>query len=132
MDNELKSKSVLIVEDEKALSNAIDKKFRLNGLKTFLASSVNEAEKLLKKSGGVDVIWLDHYLLGSRDGLDFVRDIKAGTDHKDIPIYLVSNTASDDKVSSYIKIGVEKYYIKSNNRLDDIVGDVIDHINGKK
>ena len=43
---------------------------------------------------------------------------------KKIPIFVVSNTASPAKVQSYILLGISKYYIKAEHRLDEIVSGI--------
>lgn len=47
-----------------------------------------------------------------------------GSKWKDVPIFVVSNTASADKVQSYLQLGVNKYYTKADYRLDDIIKDI--------
>lgn len=74
--------------------------------------------------GKVDVIWLDHYLLGKETGLDFVVWIKKQKKFNSILIFVVSNTASEDKVCAYLELGVEKYYTKSDLRLDGIIEEI--------
>jgi len=93
------------------------------------ARSVKEALGFLEAQVKVNFIWLDHYLLGKENGLDFVAEIKkSGSKWKNIPVYVVSNTASPDKVRSYLQLGVEKYYTKADYRLDQIVKDLEKHI----
>ena len=43
---------------------------------------------------------------------------------KNIPIFVVSNTAGDDKKHAYLNLGANKFYTKSNFRLDQIIDDV--------
>lgn len=123
-----KSPALLIVEDEKNLSDAISKKLELNGFHTDKANSVEEAVKLLD-SNHYEAVWLDHYLAGHKTGLDLVQIIKKDPKLKTLPIFLVSNTASDAKVRSYMEMGVEKYYVKSDNRLDSIVNAIKTRLN---
>lgn len=81
----------------------------------------------------VDVIWLGHYLLGQNSGLDLIAKVKAeGSGWRSIPVYLVSNTASKEKVQTYMKLGIEKYYTKSDYRLDEIVADIKKHLDSKE
>ena len=68
------NKKVLVVEDEKPLQRAIEKQLTTSGFDVALAVSVKEAIKQLEK-GRVDCIWLDHYLYGDEDGLDFLEKI---------------------------------------------------------
>lgn len=85
---------------------------------------MEQAINFLKDIEKVDIIWLDHYLLGKENGLDFVAKIKEDESWKKIPIFIVSNTASQEKVASYMQLGIEKYYVKANYRLDDIIEDI--------
>ncbi len=147
-----KEKTILVIEDERPLLEAINAKLEKNGFAVLSARSVEQAfgAKLIKNDLGimtvhsieqalmyletleqVNAIWLDHHLLGKEDGLSFVKKIKAnGGRWKKIPIFVVSNAASPKTVKSYIKSGVSKYYIKSDHRLDEIIADInsfLDH-----
>lgn len=120
-----KIKKVLVVEDEETLQSAIKLKLEKAGAEVFSARRVSEAIKILKKIGKVDVIWLDHYLLGKENGIDFVVNIKEDKKWKKIPIFVVSNTATHDKIQGYLKLGIRKYYTKANLKLDHIVKEII-------
>lgn len=123
--NSTTQKIILVVEDERPLLDAVKVKLEGQGFKVITARSVDSAIECLENSKGVSAIWLDHYLLGKENGLDFViRCKKEGSEHRELPIFLVSNTASPDKVQSYFKLGVDKYYVKAESRLDGIVEDV--------
>jgi CheY-like chemotaxis protein len=118
-------RTILVLEDEKPLQEAIKAKLQNSGLEVITARSVEEAEAKLNDLKTVDAIWLDHYLLGRENGLDFVTKLKTdGSSHKQIPVFVVSNTANPDKVRSYIQLGVNKYYTKANYRLEQIIGDI--------
>lgn len=120
----MQDKTILVLEDERPLLEAIKKKLELNGFEVLTARSVEQAEEYLKDITTVKAIWLDHYLLGKDNGLDFVADIKSNDATKALPIFVVSNTASQDKVQSYMRLGITKYYTKSNYRLDQIIEDI--------
>ena len=123
MPNE--QKIILVVEDERPLANAIKAKLEKSGFAVITARTVEQALNYLEDLERVDVIWLDHYLLGKEDGLDFVTKIKSQDGKwKKIPIFVVSNTASPAKVQSYILLGISKYYIKAEHRLDEIVSGI--------
>lgn len=117
--------TILVVEDERPLAEAIKIKLKLNNFEVVTASSVDSALNFLKDNVVVDAIWLDHYLLGKENGLDLVSLIKNdGSKWKSIPVFVVSNTASADKVGAYLKLGVNKYYAKSDFRLEQIINDI--------
>ncbi len=124
MDTASAQQTALIVEDDRSLARAINKKLQLRGFSTLQARSVDEAIQQMDQQGDVGVIWLDHYLAGNKDGLDFVTAVKAHNAWKGIPIYIVSNTASGDKVQSYKELGITKYYVKAEHRLDEIINDI--------
>lgn len=145
-------RTILVIEDERPLLEAINAKLERSGFGVIAARSVEEAfnANLKKNKLGVvtarsieqalnylesleriDAIWLDHHLLGEEDGLDFVKKFKAnGGRWNKIPVFVVSNAASPETIKSYINSGVSKYYVKSDHRLDEIVDDIktlLDH-----
>ena len=63
--------------------------------------------------------------MGKENGLDLVKKIKAnGGRWKSIPIFVVSNSDGNQTISSYMKLGISKYYVKSNYKLDEIIEDI--------
>jgi len=120
--------NILVVEDELPLQSAIKSKLTLNGFDVVTARTAEQAYDYLKEMD-IDVIWLDHYLLGKENGLDIVMKVKNEEKYKHVPIFIVSNTASPDKVQSYINFGVNKYYVKANYRLEKIVDDIKEYLN---
>ena len=118
-------KTILVVEDERPLADAIKIKLEKSGFAVVTSRTVQQTLDYLEDIGTVDAIWLDHYLLGKENGLDFVTKLKAHDGRwKNIPIFVVSNTASPDKVQSYIRLGVKKYYTKADHRLDEIISEI--------
>jgi CheY-like chemotaxis protein len=122
--NKVKPKVVLVIEDDRLLYKVIEKKLAEKGLKVVAARSVAEAWDYLQGSGTVDAVWLDHYLLGPENGLDMVARMKSDDRYRGIPVFLVSNSASDDKINSYIQLGVKNYFAKINHRLSEIIAAV--------
>lgn len=124
MENK-KIKQVLVVEDESSLSQAIKIKLEKDNYEVLTAQRVNEAWDILTNvENNICAIWLDHYLLGKGNGLDLTVMIRNNNKLKDIPIFIVSNTASSEKVKSYEKLGVRRYFIKSNYRLEEIISEM--------
>jgi len=120
-----KNKTVLILEDEKPLFELIKSKFETEGFNAVTAKSVAQALQCLKSGVKIDVIWLDHYLYGKKDGIDFVTQIKKPRSvWKNLPIFLISNTVSAEKVKAYLKLGINKYYPKTESQLGKIITDI--------
>ena len=119
------NKTILVLEDERPLLEAIKIKLETLGFTVVTARAVKQAFDYLQNNVKVDAVWLDHYLLGDESGLDFVARLKAdGSTWKQIPVFVVSNTASPDKVKTYLALGVNKYYTKVDYRLDQIIADI--------
>jgi len=118
-------KTILVVEDERPLLEAVKAKLEKNNFVVVTARTVEQALNYMDELEKIDAIWLDHYLLGKENGLDFVTKLKA-KDGKwaKIPIFVVSNTATPDKVQSYLKLGINKYYVKAEHRLDEIIAEI--------
>ncbi len=142
----IRKRTILVIEDERALlkvvntrlekkgfgvmtARSVDQVFNAtlekNDLGVIAASSIRQALEYLSDLEKIDAIWLDHNLIGKEDGLDFVKKIKAnGGRWKKIPIFVVSNTESSATIKSYVNLGISKYYVKSNHRLDEIIDDI--------
>ena len=118
-------KIVLVVEDELPILEAIRAKLQKSGFDVVTARSIEQAKNHAQDIEKIDVIWLDHYLLGKETGLDFIAWCKADSSpYKRIPFFVVSNTASPDKVQTYLRLGAQKYYVKAEKRLDAIIADI--------
>jgi CheY-like chemotaxis protein len=139
-------KTILVIEDERPLlevvhtkleksgfsviaARSVDQVFNANlekkGLGIISARSIAEALAYLEKLEEIDAIWLDHNLIGKENGLDLIKKIKAnGGRWKKIPIFVVSNSEGNETIQSYVALGISKYYVKSNHRLDAIIGDI--------
>ena len=140
-------KTILVIEDDTALLGAITaklqgakfnvisarsvdevftKEFIETQLTTLTAESVTDALTHLEKLTTLDAIWLDHNLIGSDDGIDFIVKFKAnGGTWSAIPIFVVSNSANPDLIKTYAEIGINHYYLKAEHRLATIVNDII-------
>jgi len=115
---------ILVVEDEQPLIEAIKKKLELSGFQVLSARSVKQAIDYLNTISDISIVWLDHYLMGKETGMDFITWMKAEERFKNMPIFVVSNTVTSDKVTTYLALGADKYYAKANYRLDQIIADI--------
>lgn len=124
MDN--KTKIILVLEDELPLMEAIKLKLEKHSFNVVTARSFDQAKQYAFDLDHIDAIWLDHYLIGKENGLDFIAWCKEDENAKlkHVPIFVVSNTASSDKVSTYMSLGAKKYFVKSNHKLDEIIKEI--------
>jgi CheY-like chemotaxis protein len=146
-------KTILVIEDERPLleivnekliekgfgvitARSVDQVFNAmldkNGLGVIAATTIKQALDYLENLEQVDAIWLDHNLIGKENGIDFVKKFKAnGGRWNKIPIFVISNTESSETIESYVNLGVSKYYVKSNHKLDEIIKDINNSLSPK-
>ena len=117
-------KTILVVEDEKPLLEAVRAKLEDRGYKVLACLSVDEALDALKSGLQIDAVWLDHYL-PDKNGLNVVIFMKRfDSKYKDTPIFLVSNSASSEKIYQYLHLGVNGYFAKAESKLEDIIENI--------
>jgi len=112
---------VMVVEDETMLLKAITAKLEKSGKEVIACESAEEAlEKLQGLQKLPDIIWLDYYLK-DMNGLEFMTKLKSNFQWTNIPVVVVSNSASTEKVTQMLALGVKKYLLKAESRLEDLV-----------
>jgi len=115
---------VMVVEDEKLLLDAISRKMLAQGIEVLPFDKGELAvESLLAEKVLPDAIWLDYYL-GDMNGLDFMQRIKSTEKLNKIPVIVVSNSASPDKVSQMLALGANKYLLKAEQTLEAVIAAV--------
>ena len=120
--------TIMVVEDETLLLQAITKKLKLSGMDVLSCASGQQAVDYLKNLEALpDAVWLDYYLK-DMNGLAFMQELKANAAWSNIPVLVVSNSASPDKVSNMLALGAKKYILKAEYRLDEIIAMIRDFI----
>ncbi len=129
---EQRQHTILVVEDEMPLQEAIKAKLETSGFGVIKARTAEQALGYLDDDIKIHAVWLDHYLLGKDDGVSVVEYMKKeGSQLNDVPVFVVSNTASPDKVEKYIQLGVTQYYTKADYRLDEIISDINEFLSSR-
>ena len=120
--------TIMVVEDEELLLQAITKKLKLSGMDVLSCSSGQQGIDYLNSLDVLpDAIWLDYYLK-DMNGLAFMQELKKNTTWTNIPVLVVSNSASPDKVNNMLALGAKKYILKAEFRLDEIIAMIRDFI----
>jgi DNA-binding response OmpR family regulator len=124
--------TIMVVEDEVLLLQAITKKLKLSSMDVLSCSSGQQAVDYLGSIDELpDAIWLDYYLK-DMNGLAFMQEIKNNPKWADIPVLVVSNSASPEKVHNMLGLGAKKYILKAEYRLDEIIAMIRDFITDDK
>jgi CheY-like chemotaxis protein len=113
-------KTILVVEDEEALQEAIQTKLKGTGkYRVLFALSAEEALKIITKEIP-DLIWLD-LLLPGMGGFQFLHQLRSAPQWKNIPVVVVSVSGTPEKIQRAFELNVVDYIIKSQYRLEDIL-----------
>lgn len=113
--------TIMVVEDETLLLQAITKKLKLSNLDVISCASGQQAVDYLTNLDEMpDAVWLDYYLK-DMNGLAFMQTLKENPKWTDIPVLVVSNSASPEKVHNMLGLGAKKYILKAEYRLDEII-----------
>lgn len=126
--SEVKKKVILVVEDDKALNQAVV--FKLNRMGYDFISALNAEDalrELKKRHDEIDFIWLD-ILLPGMNGLEFLKLIRENDDLKDKKVAIVSVSGGYDNEEEAKKMGVVDYIVKSDYDLDNIIDRVSRYI----
>ncbi|MDO8554948.1 MAG: response regulator [bacterium] len=103
-------KKILIIEDEKALLEAIKSKLLMSGYDVISAEDGEDGENLLK-SETPDLVLLD-ILLPKKDGFQILEDLKK--DGIIVPIVIISNSGQPVEIERALQLGVKDYLVKAN------------------
>jgi DNA-binding response OmpR family regulator len=108
-------KSILIVEDERPLSHALELKFQREGYET---CTVNNGEDGLKEvqTGKHSAVLLDLIMPGM-DGFTFLQKAKGDK----TPIIVLTNLGQDEDRARAKEMGAADYFVKSNTPITEIV-----------
>lgn len=101
---------LLIIDDEPAITETLETKFRKEGFSTFIADSAEEGMRLFKRVKP-DLIILD-IMLPNRSGFDFCRAIRK--EHP-TPIVFVSARADESDRVKGLEMGADDYVVKPFN-----------------
>lgn len=120
--------TIMVVEDEVLLLQAITKKLKLSNMDVLSCASGQQAIDYLDSLDELpDAIWLDYYLK-DMNGLVFMQELKKSPKWTNIPVLVVSNSASPEKVHNMLALGAKQYILKAEYRLDEIIAMIRDFI----
>jgi DNA-binding response OmpR family regulator len=114
---EKNKKTVLVVEDERPMSKAINLKLSNLGYNVITADDGQKAIDSLKDQD-VDIILLD-LVMPNVGGFEVLK--KLGETTKDYYIMVLSNLSQEEDKQKAKDMGADEYYIKSNISISEIV-----------
>lgn len=113
-------KRVLIVEDERPLSHALELKLQHEGFITVVAQNGEECLKAISEQL-FDVVLLD-LVMPVLDGFQVLEKLQGMASHP--TVFVLSNLSQAEDEDRVLKLGAKKYFIKSDTSLEVIVEEV--------
>ena len=113
-------KSILLVEDEKALATVLNLKLQSAGYATDIMYNGDDALSALKAKK-YDLLLID-IMMPKRDGFSVLDEMKKMNDQT--PVFAMSNLGQDEDVARIKKMGVKDYIIKADASPGDILARV--------
>ncbi len=112
-------KKILIVEDDKTLSQMMNDKFSLEGFDIELAMDGEEAlEKV--KNNQYDMVLLD-ILMPKMHGIEVLVNMRKEDKTFKTPVIILTALDSAERELQAHKLGAIEYFVKSKYTLDDVV-----------
>lgn len=118
----MQTRTILVIEDDLALAEAIAMKLRRDG---FVVESMISAEAAITWIGShmPDLIWLD-MLLPGMSGLDFLEYLRQHEEFKKIPVLMVSVSTGPEKMKRAFELNIIDFISKGDHDIKDVVGQV--------
>jgi CheY-like chemotaxis protein len=118
----MSSKTVLIVEDDKAFRLLLSNAFTAGGVKTLQAK--NGAEGLaLALEKHPDFILLD-LLMPKMGGEEMLQKLRTDEWGKNVPVFVLTQVEDTNKIADMIAQNIDGYFLKSDRSIESIVEDV--------
>ena len=110
METPLKDRrSILVVDDEEGIRYGLEKLFKREGYRVFLAGSFNESVTIVQENK-IDIALLDIRLKGHRDGIELLRELKYA--EPEIVVLIITGHGSIDSSVNAMKEGASDYILK--------------------
>jgi DNA-binding response OmpR family regulator len=115
----MNKKIILVVEDEKALNEALCTKLINSGFEVDSTTNGKECLGYLNKKIP-HLIVLD-LMMPIMDGIEVIKHLKSEPKTSTIPVLVLTNSSDVEKISEVLVSGVHDYLIKSENSLEYII-----------
>ena len=119
-------KHILIVEDELSMQRALKNKLEQSGYKISVASDGAGALDEIR-SKKPDLVLLD-LIMPKLDGISVLREVKKDDELRNIPVVILTNLSTGDKVAEAMQLGTFDFLVKANYSLDDVLKKVRERI----
>lgn len=118
------SRKVLIIDDDKFLLNMYALKFKKSGLEVGVATSGNEAVRVIKDGFIPDIILLD-IVMPVMDGLELLKIIKEQKLAPNAVIIMLTNQGQPTDIKKAQDLGIEGYIVKATTIPSEVLDEAL-------
>ncbi len=116
------SHTVLIVEDEPSLSEALKDKFTREGFQALVARNGEEGLKMAEEN--IPSIILLDIVMPKMDGVTMFKKLKENQNTANIPVIFLTNLSNAEQIAEELGDKNYQYLVKSDWDMKDVVGKV--------
>ena len=116
------AKKILIVEDDKFVSELYNHQFKKYDFESKVAGDGETAVNLIN-SEKFDAVLLD-IMIPKIDGIEVLKRIKANSSTKKTHVVILSNLGQDELMKQALQLGAKAYIIKSLYTPDQVVAEI--------
>lgn len=102
---------ILIIEDERAMSDLVALKFQVEGFDVVQAFSITEAKAKITSAGPFDAVLTD-YLLPDGDLIEFLTGVRSNPNMQQLPVVVMTNYVEDLNKDKLKSLGVVDILVK--------------------
>src|SRR3990167_6145262 len=121
-------KTILIVEDEISLLNALRDKLTREGFSTLEAKNGEEGLEVALREHP-DLILLD-IVMPKMDGMTMLRKLREDLWGKSAKVIILTNLSDKEKMAEALEQKLHKYLVKSDWKIEDVVAKVREQLEG--
>ena len=112
-------KKILLVEDDKFLSNILKLKLEKSGFEVVDAFDGEEALKKLR-AFRPDLMLLD-IILPKKGGFELLSEMRKDESLSNVPVIIISNLGQEEDIAKGKSLGAIDYFVKSRSSIDELV-----------
>ena len=116
------AKTILIVEDEQPLRDALEDKLKKEGFVALIAKNGLEAVEVATAEKP-DLILLDLMMPG-KNGLDVLQEIRQNIGIFQTPVIVLTNLEATADIEKALEMGATTYLVKATYSLEEVVGKI--------
>jgi two-component system, OmpR family, response regulator len=114
----MEKNKILVIEDDLTLNKSLSEFLSAEGFEVLVAMDGEEGIRKAK-SELPDLVLLD-IIMPKKDGYEVIREMKADSKMKNIPVILLTNLGGINDVEKALELGATTYLVKADYKLEEI------------